>query len=198
MSQPSNVRVGARGLQVRWKNSAIDSQCGMTLLELLIAFMMLVTFTGVVVMVMEFTLRFLGDAEKAAGNGVLIDHMEAQLSMDELIRVLSQPGIGKDEIIENMTTANCIDNPTLECNCTDNPTVEWRGEGGKSLPIPEIYPPVGYQFCLSTTSEIEDDWDVLLGSGSPGIYILQALPDGPPDPSRLPVRRLFCRPRPFC
>ena len=159
----------------------------MTLLELLIALMMLVTFTSVVIMVMEFTLRFFGNAEKASGNGVLIDHAEAQLSMDELVEVLSQSGIRKDDIVENMST-----------NCTNNPAVEWRGKDGEVLPIPEIYPPVGYQFCLSTTSAIEDDWDALLANGKPGIYMLQALPDGPPDPSRLPVRRLFCRPRPFC
>ena len=40
------------------KKSAKASQCGMTLLELLIAVLMLVTFTGAVVMVMEFTFMF--------------------------------------------------------------------------------------------------------------------------------------------
>ena len=146
---------------------------------------MLATFSGVVAMVMEFTLRFLGNAEKAAGNGVLIDHAEAQWSMDRLTKVLSQPGISKDEIVGNMVA-----------KCTKNPAVEWGNVD--VLPIPKIYPPLGYQFCLGTTSVIEDDWSVLLDDGKPGIYILQALPEGSVDPSRLPVRRLFCRPRPFC
>lgn len=161
------------------------TQLGMTFLEFLIASLMLATFTGVVVMVMEFTLRFLGDAERATGNGILIDHVEAQLSMDQLVKVLSQPGISKDEIVGNMIA-----------KCTKDPAVEW----GKVniLPIPEVYPPVGYQFCLGTTSVIEDDWSILLDGGKAGIYILKALPEGPVDPSRLPVRRLFCRPRPFC
>ena len=162
-----------------------STQLGMTFLEFLIASLMLATFSGVVAMVMEFTLRFLGDAEKAAGNGILIDHAEAQLSMDRLTKVLSQPGISKDEIVGNMVA-----------KCTKNPAVEWGNVD--VLPIPEIYPPLGYQFCLGTTSVIEDDWSVLLDDGKPGIYILQALPEGSVDPSRLPVRRLFCRPRPFC
>jgi hypothetical protein len=160
----------------------------MTFWEFLLASLMLATFTGVVVMVMEFSLRFLGDSEQATGNGVMIDHAEAQLSIDELVEVLSQPGIMKDEIVNNMTA-----------NCTDNPADEWRGRDGKVFPIPEIYPPVGYQFCLSTTSIREDNWeDILLIDGKPGIYMLQALPEGLVNPSKLPVRRLFCRPRPFC
>ena len=163
-----------------------SNDAGMTLLELLIAVMMLVTFTGVVIMVMEFTLRFLGDSEKATGNGVLIDHIEAQLRMDELVEVLSQPGIRKDEI-KNMVS-----------KCTDNPADEWRGMDDQLLPIPKIHPPPGYKFCLRATSQIEDNLNDLLSSGQPGIYMLQALPVGPVDPSMLPVRRLFCRPRPFC
>ena len=162
-----------------------STQLGMTFLELLIATLMLATFTGVVVMVTEFTLRFLGDAEKATGNGVLIDHAEAQLSMDQLVKVLSQPGVSKDKIVGNMVA-----------NCTKDPAVEWVSVD--ALPIPKIYPPLGYQFCLGTTSVIEDDWNILLDDGKPGIYILQALPEGSVDPSRLPVRHLFCRPRPFC
>ena len=163
-----------------------SNDAGMTLLELLIAVMMLVTFTGVVIMVMEFTLGFLRDVGKASGNGVLIDHIEAQLRMDELVEVLSQPGIRKDEI-KNMVA-----------KCTDKPADEWRGMDNQLLPIPNIYPPPGYKFCLRETSQIEDNLNDLLSSGQPGIYMLQALPVGSVDPSRLPVRRLFCRPRPFC
>ena len=90
-----------------------STQFGMTFLEVLIASLMLATFTGVVVMVMEFTLRFLGDAEKAAGNGVLIDHVEAQLSMDQLVKVLSQPGISKEEILDKRVT-KCTKNPAVK------------------------------------------------------------------------------------
>ena len=40
----------------------------MTLFETLIAVLMLVVFTGVVAMVMEFTFRFLGEAESGMRN----------------------------------------------------------------------------------------------------------------------------------
>ena len=176
----------------RCSRSDKDYQGGMTLLELLIAVLMLMTFTGVVVMVMEFSLRFLGDTDlteeemndpDANANGVLIDHGEALYSMDQLVEVLSQPAISNTDLVTISSGVN---------RCSINPVQDW------GLPMSNIGPPFGYQFCLSTTSAIEDDWDTLLANGKPGIYMLQALPDGPPDPSMLPVRRLFCRPRPFC
>ena len=177
---------------LRCSRSVKASQGGMTLLELLIAVLMLMTFTGVVVMVMEFSLRFLGDIDlteeemndpDANANGVLIDHAEARYSMDKLVKVLSQPAISNTDL-------EAISSGVSRCSI--NPVQDW------GLPMSNIDPPFGYQFCLSPTSAIEDDWDTLLVNGKPGIYMLQALPDGPPDPSRLPVRRLFCRPRPFC
>ena len=162
-------------LLCRGKKIAKSCRHGMTLLELLIAVMMLVTFTSVVVMVMEFTFRFLGEAERASGNGVLIDHAEAQYDMDQLVEVLSQPSISAGDL-RGIFSGN---------RCSINPVTDW------SLPssMSAIVPPLGYRFCLS---------DILHSSGNTDVYMLQALPEGAPDPSRLPVRRLFCRPRPFC
>lgn len=162
-------------LLCRGKKIAKSCRHGMTLLELLIAVMMLVTFTGVVVMVMEFTFRFLDEAEQANGNGILIDHAEAQYDMDQLVEVLSQPSISAGDL-KGIFTSN---------RCSTNPVTAW------SLPssMSAIVPPLGYRFCLS---------NILHSSGNTDIYMLQALPEGAPDPSRLPVRRLFCRPRPFC
>ena len=171
----------------------------MTLLELLIAVLMLMTFTGVVVMVMEFSLRFLGDIDLteeeindpgANANGVLIDHAEARYSMDKLVKVLSQPAISNTDLV---TISSGV------TRCSIDPALDW------GLPMSRIEPPFGYQFCLSTTTKIESNWSGLLAGGSTGIYMLQALPESPIDPlkpavtpSRLPARRLFCRPRPFC
>ena len=178
---------------LRCSKSVKASQGGMTLLELLIAVLMLMTFTSVVVMVMEFSLRFLGDIDlteeemndpDANANGVLIDHAEARYSMDKLVQVLSQPRVSKAELTNIFSGAN---------RCSSNPITDW------SLPamlkidpmsMPKVYsPPLGYEFCLSS---------ILHSSGNTDIYMLQALPKDPPDLSRLPVRRLFCRPRPFC
>ena len=59
-------------------------QPGMTLLESLVAIIALVVFTGVVAVVMQFTLRFFSSAESGdrnefeVSNGVLIDHQQIQ------------------------------------------------------------------------------------------------------------------------
>lgn len=72
---------------------------GMTVLELLLAIAMFVVFTGVVVMVMQFTLRFFSAAESGKPNklgafdGVLIDHGKLHIAMDAFVEVLSQPGV---------------------------------------------------------------------------------------------------------
>ena len=55
----------------------------MTLIEALLALIMLTVFTGVVAMVMQFTLRFFNAAESGeqnefeVSNGVLIDHQKS-------------------------------------------------------------------------------------------------------------------------
>ena len=36
------------------------------------------------------------------------------------------------------------------------------------------------------------------GEGKPGIYILYSLPDNGVSFNATPVRRIFCRPKPFC
>ena len=51
--------------------------------------------------------------------------------------------------------------------------------------------PDGYSICIWRTSFEE------VSPSQAGIYMLQALPDES-SASMLPVRRLFCRPRPLC
>ena len=178
----------------------------MTLLEMLVALLMLVVFTGVVAVVMEFTLRFLGAAESgpqnqfAVSNGVLIDHQEIQIAMDQLVEVLSQPGISKDRLVGDLPGIPQIAfapgvNPKLAC-VAGSPVQQW------DLPMPAIVLPAGYRLCLWMTTEKtrESDMPSLLTGATgaqPGIYLLQALPVRL-SATLLPTRRLFCRPRPFC
>ena len=169
-------------------------QSGMTLLEMIVAMAMLVVFTGVVVLVMQFTLRFFTDSESGeqnefeVSNGVLIDHLEIQVAMDRLVEVLSQPGVA----VENI--ALTLNDPDLDLaqDCASNPVSSW------GLPMPEVVLPSGYRMCLWKTSETE--LQSIANNGltvKPGIYLLQALPERL-NPANLPARRLFCRPRPFC
>ena len=75
-----------------------------------------------------------------------------------------------------------------------NPVTQW------GLPMPEVSLPPGYRLCLWKTTSVESSVTDLLSNhagATPGIYLLQALPESLSSAS-LPTRRLFCRPRPFC
>ena len=59
----------------------------------------------------------------------------------------------------------------------------------------------GYHLCLWKAGLPEASMEQLLdtadSSATPGLYVLQALPSQL-NAATLPVRRLICRPRPFC
>ena len=170
-------------------------QFGMTLLETLLAMTMLVVFTGVVAVVMQFTLRFFTTAESGeqnefeVSNGVFIDHQQIQLAMDGVVEVLSQPGISLDGIAFDYRAVD----PNVACPSA-LPVTQW------GLPMKEVSLPPGYRLCLWKTTATESSMSALLADvdgAKPGIYFLQSLPERLSSTS-LPTRRLFCRPRPFC
>jgi len=172
-----------------------SEQRGMTLLEALLAMMMLVVFTGIVALVMQFTLRFFTAAESGeqnefeVSNGVLIDHQQIQMVMDDLVEVLSQPGIS----MEGIAFAPQSVSPAVACPPAQ-PVTQW------GLPMAEVSLPPGYRLCLWKTTSGESSMADLIADvdgAKPGIYMLQALPEQLSS-SSLPTRRLFCRPRPFC
>ena len=203
----------------------VTGQCGMTLLESVVAMIMLVVFTGIVALVLQFTLRFFSVAESGeqnefeVSNGVLIDHQQIQRVMDDLVEVLSQPGITLERLKGQERCS--VDDPPSSCAaCTDDfdercrpqiafdlttdpqvacpaarPVSQW------SLPMPEVSLPPGYRLCLWQTTKVESSISALksseLDAVQPGIYLLQALPEQLSSTS-LPTRRLFCRPRLFC
>ena len=203
---------------------ASAGQLGMTLLESLVAIIMLVVFTSVVALVMQFTLRFFSAAESGdrnefeVSNGMLIDHQQIQMAMDDLVEVLSQPGISLERL-KGLERCSADDPPSSCAACTDDfdescrrqiafdsgsdpqlacpaarPVTQW------GLPMPEVSLPPGYRLCLWKTTAVESPIANLLedrAGAQPGVYLLQALPESLSSAS-LPTRRLFCRPRPFC
>lgn len=197
---------------------------GMTALETLLALGMLTVFTGVVAMVMQFTLSFFKEAESGemnefeVFNGVLIDHQQLHAAMDSLIDVLSQPGISRDRLFAQERCPS-VDPPSNCVPCTDDggkkcylgkqiafdPDFAQPNQVCVSSPVAnwglsqlmtEVSLPPGYHLCLWSTTKKEDNPDKN-GKSEAGIYLLQALPEQI-GPSSLPTRRLFCRPRPFC
>ena len=160
---------------------------GMTLVEVMIALMLLVAFMGVYVAVTEFTNRFLGESEKVlpGSQGLLVDQHQLQTAMDRLADSLAQPGIEQSEIAYMITSG-----------CTYDPMGSWSLPGAK----PDL--PPGYRICLRSTSLSESPITQLLDRpkfplARPGIYVLQALPDEVSATTQQ-SRRLFCRPKPFC
>ena len=163
---------------------------GMTIPELVLAVLMLTAFTGITVMVTEFTARFfqpLNDEAKEEYissekelSDQLNDHIEINKTIDSIIEILSEPGIDKNFI--------------LNLECTSLPSLEWNIPSIDTKAIPK-----SYKICIKPTSLSESNYSQLAGAeGKPGIYILYSKPENGVSVNSIPVRRIFCRPKPFC
>ena len=163
---------------------------GMTLPELILAILMLTAFTGVTVMVTQFTARFFQplneeakeeyiSSDKELGD-MLNDHFQINSTFDSIIEILSEPGVDKNFI--------------LNLKCTSLPSLEW---GIPSIDTDAI--PKSYKICIKPTTLSESDYSQLASAeGKPGIYILYSKPENGVSVNATPLRRIFCRPKPFC
>ena len=190
------------------------SASGMSVLELLFAITMLMLFSGVVAAVMEVTLRFAGEAEcpvdvngiprcneantkdEDVAHGVLIERQRIEVLFDQLEEVLVQPGIHYSRIASISAPIGSAPNQPA---CT--PAASTAFWTARVPELPSLTFPRGYHVCLWRTGLREASMENLLdptnNSPTPGLYVLQALPTQL-NASTLPIRRLLCRPRPFC
>lgn len=200
---------------MHWLRSSPNySEAGMTLFEMILAMMMLVIFTGGVAIVMQFTTIFMAESDRelveksgcdaeidpeTCSKGLLIDHANLQIAMDQLVDILMQPAIDVKEIL-------AISAPIGAPNtfCSRSPIDEWNLSGlTLHSPTDSRFLPPEYKFCLWQTTglwESEASLQELISNvdgATPGLYVLQAVPTKL-SPSSLPTRRLFCRPQPFC
>ena len=163
---------------------------GMTLPELVLAFFMLTAFTGITVMVTAYTSRFFQPLNEEAKeeyiksekelSDKLNDHAQINKSFDSIIEILSEPGIDKS-FITNL-------------KCTSLPSLEWNIPSIDNEAIPR-----SYKICIKPTSLAESNYSQLSNAeGKPGIYILYTKPENGVSVNSTPVRRIFCRPKPFC
>ena len=163
---------------------------GMTLPELILAILMLTAFTGVTVMVTQFTARFFqplneeAKEEYISSNKELSDmlnhHSQINSTFDSIIEILSEPGVDKNFI--------------LNLKCTSLPSLEW---GIPSIDTEAI--PKSYKICIKPTTLSESNYSQLASAeGKPGIYILYSKPENGVSVNATPLRRIFCRPKPFC
>ena len=163
---------------------------GMTLPELVLAILMLTAFTGLTVMVTEFTSRFFQPLNEEARDeyissekelsDMLNHHSQINSAFDSIIEILSEPGVDKNFI--------------LNLKCTSLPSLEWG--------IPSIdteWIPKSYKICIKPTTLSESNYSELANAeGKPGIYILYSKPENGVSVNATPLRRIFCRPKPFC
>ena len=162
---------------------------GMTLPELVLAFLLLAAFTGITVMVTTYTSRFFRPLNEEAKeeyisaekefSDKLNDHAQINKTIDSIIEILSEPGIDKSFI----TNLECSSLPSLEWNI---PSIDTKA-------IPK-----SYKICIKSTSLSESNYSELSNGGKPGIYILYSKPENGVSVNSTPVRRIFCRPKPFC
>ena len=163
---------------------------GMTLPEFIFAVMMLSAFMGVFVLVTKFIAHFFQplneeakieyiEAEKELDD-VASDHMIINENIDSVIELFSQPGIEK--------------NTLLSLSCTSLPKYQWKIE---SL---EDNFPKGYELCIEPAFPESNYLKLkkLDADSKPGIYVIYARPLEGIKYNYLPVRRIFCRPKPFC
>ena len=163
---------------------------GMTLPELVLAILMLTAFTAVTVMVTQFTSRFFQPLNEEAKeeyisakkdlSDMLNNHSQINSAFDSIIEILAEPGVDKNFI--------------LNLKCTSLPSLEW---GIPSIDTEAI--PKSYKICINPTSLSESNYTELVNAeGKPGIYILFSKPENSVSVNATPVRRIFCRPKPFC
>ena len=164
----------------------------MTLPELVLAIFMLIAFTGFTVMIVSYTSRFFQPLnvevkEEDISSGkelgdMLNDHTQINNAFDSIIEILSEPGIKKESLLN------------LECEYGQEIPGKWNIPSINTKAIPE-----SYRICIKPSSLTESSYsDLLSGEGKPGIYILYSQPDGGVSVNATPVRRIFCRPKPFC
>ena len=151
---------------------------------------MLIAFTGVTVMVTEFTSRFfqpLNEGAKEKYNlsdnelgDMLNDHSQINNAFDSIIEFLSEPGIDKNFV--------------LNLKCSSLPSLEWSIPSIDTKAITK-----SYKICIKPTTLSESNYSQLANAeGKPGIYILYSKPENGVSVNATPLRRIFCRPKPFC
>ena len=178
-------------LGIRAHKSRHSQDAGMSLVEVIVALMMLVAFGSTFVAVTEFTSKYMRESEDGlpGTQGLLIDQHNLQVVMDQMVDILDQPGLDPEDL-SRIQAKGCVFDPMSGDLNADS--------GSWGLPGPAVSLPPGYRVCLYSTSLAETSIEQLLNqTGSPGIYLIQALPETT-SVSALPARRLFCRPKPFC
>ena len=163
---------------------------GMTLPELILSVLMLSAFTAVFVIVTRFTAKFfqplniqssdISNSSNIDLSDILNDHIQLNNSFDSIVSFISEPGIDRNYI--------------LGLKCTSLPSLEWDIPSINNDAVPK-----NYKICIKPSQLSESTYlDLNNSLGKPGIYIIYAKPNNGISYNSTPIRRVFCRPKPFC
>ena len=166
---------------------------GMTLPELILAIIMLGSFTALFVVVSQFTSKFFqknlrADIESNVfqKNDILNVQSDLYKSFDYLKLYLSQPGYQNSFFTGQGSTPVC----------SDDPQKDWKIPSSYQIKVP-----IENKICIEELIPESPLQDFVKDSFKPGIYILYSLPKIENEEltfNKIPVRTIFCRPRPFC
>ena len=135
-------------------------------------------------------------------NGLVIDHHYLYITLEKYSDFLSQSGLRLKDInsIKEKQSGN------LPAGCSLSPITEWDLPFDQKPISGTNWQPsnAGYAICLKSTSILESPLSDLVSkskgnslNAQPGLYFLVALPNEV-SINGLPIRKLFCRPQPFC
>ena len=162
---------------------------GMTLPELTLAMLLLTAFAGITVMVTQYTSRFFQPLNQKG-----MDAYSSNKELSDLLNDNTQINNTFDSIIEIFSESGIDRNFILNLKCTSLPSTEWNIPSIDNDAIPK-----SYKICIKPTTLSESTYSELANAeGKPGIYILYSKPQNGVSINATPVRRIFCRPKPFC
>tara|TARA_B100000886_G_C20426200_1_gene494151 strand:+ start:5630 stop:6145 length:516 start_codon:yes stop_codon:yes gene_type:complete len=171
---------------MRYKNFKTKRNLkGLTSLDFFVSLSIFTVFISVFLAVAQIIIKFSSDYQ---GNiqgspGTAADQHKIFVGFERLINVLSQPGFARKNII------SITNNKSIKC--TVDPSLYW------GIPGEKIIFPTGYKICLSATPSAEANLNDLIGGSKAGIYVLHAIPEQT-NSRYLPLRKIFCRPKPYC
>tara|TARA_Y100001968_G_scaffold333866_1_gene400315 strand:+ start:4208 stop:4804 length:597 start_codon:yes stop_codon:yes gene_type:complete len=182
----------------------IKKQSGMSMIEVIITMTLLSLFFTFYAIFVDIASRY-NDKEQnnlENSNGLTIDQHYLSITLDKYTNFLSQPGMTLTEI--NTIKSQKVED--LPAGCTFSPSIDWQIPI-KQKPISNVdWQPsnAGYAICLKPTSIVESSLSDLISKSNgnsiqaqPGLYFLLALPNEV-SINKLPIRKLFCRPHPYC
>ena len=182
----------------------ILSEEGMSLVEVMITITLLTlfftTYSGFVEIASRFTKK--ENTNLNNSNGLVIDRHYLSITLDKYASFLAQPGLSLTDI--NNIKQKQISN--LPAGCSFSPSIDWDIPVNLK-PIPSVnWQPsnAGYAICLKSSSIAESPLSDLVSkskgnniNAQPGLYFLLALPNEV-SINGLPMRKIFCRPYPYC